>query len=128
MKYETFDLSTVQADDRQPKKAKLFDADGTGAWRGHVMGEVLGSENTILAYGNDTIGEGPALHVHPYDETFVVLQGRARFYVGEHVIDAEAGDVVFGPKGVPHRFENLGPGRLQTLDIHNGRKWYQVNL
>ena len=128
MAYETFDLSAVQTDGRQPTKAKLFDAAGTGAWRGYVLGDDLGAENTILAYGNDTVGEGPALHVHPYDETFIVVEGRARFHVGDRVIDAEAGDVVFGPKGVPHRFENLGPGRLQTLDIHNCRKWYQVNL
>ncbi|WP_246041302.1 cupin domain-containing protein [Peteryoungia ipomoeae] len=120
MPYETFDLNTVQPDDRQPTKAKLFDATGSGAWRGCVPGNDLGGENTILAYGNDTVGEGPALHVHPYDETFIVIEGRARFYVGDQVIDAEAGDVVFGPKGVPHRFENLGPRRSTFTTVGSG--------
>ena len=128
MKYDAFDLDAVKPDGRTPTKAKLFDPAAPGAWRGHVFGEALGGENTILAYGNDTVGEGPALHVHPYDETFVIIAGRARFYVGDQVIDAEAGDVVFGPKGVPHRFENLGPGRLQTIDIHSAPRWAQVNV
>lgn len=83
---------------------------------------------TVLAYGNDTVGMGPVLHMHPYDETFVVVMGRARFFVGDQVIDAEAGDVVFGPKGLPHRFENLGPGRLQTIDIHHSPRWLQVDV
>ena len=38
------------------------------------------------------MGEGPTLHVHPYDEVFTIQKGRARFTVGDQVIDAEAGD------------------------------------
>jgi mannose-6-phosphate isomerase-like protein (cupin superfamily) len=93
-----------------------------------VNGETFDGPVTVLTYGNDTPGEGPPLHIHPYDETFVVVQGRARFYVGDTVIDAEAGEVVLGPKAVPHRFENLGPGRLQTIDIHHSARWIQTNL
>ena len=44
------------------------------------------------------------------------------------MIEAEAGDVVFGPKGLPHRFENLGPGRLQSIDIHHAPQWLQVDV
>jgi mannose-6-phosphate isomerase-like protein (cupin superfamily) len=83
---------------------------------------------TVLAYGTDKVGEGPRLHVHPYDETFIVTEGRARFFVGEVTLDASKGDVVFGPKGVPHRFENLGPGRLQTIDVHHSATWIQTDL
>lgn len=82
----------------------------------------------MLAYGNDSIGEGPKLHVHPYDGLFVILEGRARFFVGDDVIDAEAGEVVLGPEGVPCRFEDRGPGRLQTIDIHIGPRWLQADL
>ena len=38
------------------------------------------------------------------------------------------GEVVLGPAGVPHRFENLGPGRLQTVDIHHSPRWIQTDL
>lgn len=128
MKYEPFDLAAVQADDRPAQKSQLFDPLLKGPWRGHILGDALGAQSTVLAYGTDVVGEGPPLHIHPYDELFIVVKGRARFFVGEEIIDAEAGDVVLGPKGLPHRFENLGPGRLQTLDIHHGGRWFQINL
>ena len=82
----------------------------------------------MLAYGTDKTGVGPRLHVHPYDETFIVVEGRARFYVGDTVLDASAGEIVFGPAGVPHKFENLGPGRLQTIDVHHSPTWIQTDL
>lgn len=123
-----FDPSTASPDGRKPAKAKLFDGTLPGPFRGSVNGETLDTQITVLTYGNDEPGTGPALHIHPYDEVFVVQQGRARFFVGDDVIDAVAGEVVFGPAAVPHRFINLGPGRLQTLDIHLSPKWIQTNL
>nr|WP_202842364.1 cupin domain-containing protein [Luteimonas saliphila] len=99
-----------------------------GPWRGSIEGVALGGAVTVLAYGTDTPGAGPRLHVHPYDETFIVIEGRARFFVGEATIDVAAGEVVLGPAGVPHRFENLGPGRLQTIDIHHSPCWIQTDL
>src|SRR3954451_7163779 len=53
---------------------------------------------TLLRYVTDVVGEGPALHVHPYDEIFMITEGRARFIVGDRTIDAEAGDVGFGSR------------------------------
>lgn len=123
-----FDPATVKPDGRPAKKVRLFDPAIGGPWRGSVPGLTLGGQNTVLTYGTDTVGAGPRLHVHPYDETFIVTEGRARFFVGEAMLDAEAGDVVFGPAGVPHRFENLGPGRLQTIDIHHSPEWIQTDL
>jgi mannose-6-phosphate isomerase-like protein (cupin superfamily) len=123
-----FDPAALKPDGRLPAKARLHDPALAGPWRGFVNGETFDGPVTVLAYGNDTPGEGPRLHVHPYDETFIVIEGRARFFVGDAVIDAEAGEVVFGPKAVPHRFENLGPGRLQTIDIHHSPRWLQTDL
>ncbi len=123
-----FDPDTVEPDGRPPAKAVLFDVQTSAPWRGFVNGEALGGQVTVLTYGTDIAGEGPRLHVHPYDETFIVISGRARFFVGDQVIDAAAGDVVLGPKGVPHRFENAGPGRLQTIDIHHSPRWIQTDL
>lgn len=123
-----FDPATVTPDGRQPAKVTLFDGSLPGPHRGSVNGETLPTQVTILAYGNDEPGAGPVLHVHPYDEIFMIQQGRGRFYVGDQVIDAEAGEVVLGPAGVPHRFENLGPGRFQNLSVHLSPKWIQTNL
>ena len=123
-----YDPKTVQPNGRPPAKATLFDSKAPAPWRGFLNGETLGGPVTVLTYGTDVPGEGPRLHVHPYDETFVITEGRARFFVGETVIDAVAGEVVLGPKGVPHRFENLGPGRLQTIDMHHSPRWIQADL
>ena len=111
-------------------------ADGFRARLAQAMGDSGLSQSALarrIGVDRSTIsqlltGDGPRLHVHPYDETFVVLTGAARFFVGDAVIDASAGEVVFGPAGLPHRFENLGPGRLQTLDIHHSPRWIQTDL
>ena len=128
MSRRDFDPATVTPDGRPPSKVRLFDGTLAGPYRGSVNGAALGTGVTVLTYGNDEPGTGPALHVHPYDGVFVVTQGRARFFVGDEMIDAEAGETVLGPAGVPHRFVNLGPGRLQTIDIHHSPRWIQTNL
>lgn len=128
MARKDYDPASAPPDGHPPKRARLFDPDGEGPWDGSLEGLKLGSGVTVLAYGTDTVGEGPCLHVHPYDETFVVVAGRARFTVGDATIEAGAGEIVFGPAGMPHKFESLGPGRLQTIDIHHSPHWIQTDL
>ena len=123
-----FDPATVEADGRPASQARLFDPAQGGPWRGSLDGIALGGPVTVFAYGTDEIGAGPRLHVHPYDETFIIIEGHARFTVGDTTLDAHAGEVVLGPAGVPHTFKNLGPGRLQTIDIHHSPRWIQTDL
>ncbi len=96
--------------------------------RGLLEGKSINTGVTLIRFVTDVVGDGPTLHVHPYDEIFTIQEGRARFTVGDQVIDAEAGDVVFGPANVPHGYQNLGPGRLDSLDIHLSSEWIQFNL
>lgn len=113
----------------EPVKVKSQDwQKKTGPLRGLLEGKSLQTNVTLIRYVTDKIGEGPTLHVHPYDEIFTITEGRARFIVGDKVIDAEAGDIVFGPADVPHGYQNLGPGRLDSLDIHLSPEWIQFNL
>ena len=63
-------------------------------------------------------GDGPALHRHPYSETFAVQAGRARFEVGGRPVEAVAGDVLVVAPGTAHAFRALGPERLQMVAIH----------
>jgi quercetin dioxygenase-like cupin family protein len=93
-----------------------------------LEGKTVNTGITLIRYVTEVVGEGPALHVHPYDEIFTITEGRARFTVGDQVIDAEAGDVVLGPANIPHGYQNLGPGRLDSLDIHLSPEWIQFNL
>ncbi len=113
------------------KPQKLLSADWQNpgeALRGLFEGKAVGTGLTLIRYVTDVVGEGPTLHVHPYDEVFTIQEGRARFTVGDEVIDAEAGDLVFGPANVPHGYQNLGPGRLDSLDIHLSAEWIQFDL
>lgn len=98
------------------------------ALRGLLEGKNVNTGITLIRYVTDIAGQGPTLHVHPYDEIFTITEGRARFTVGDQVIDAEAGDIVLGPANIPHGYQNLGPGRLDSLDIHLSPEWIQFNL
>jgi quercetin dioxygenase-like cupin family protein len=50
-------------------------------------------------------GFASPLHIHrAEDEFFVVLSGEVRVKHGEDVIEAVAGSLVHGPRGVPHAF------------------------
>lgn len=97
-------------------------------WKGVLEGKKIGTGVTVLFYATDDIGEGPRWHVHPYDELFIVRNGRALFTVGGKKIEAETGDVLLGPANVPHKYHNMGPGRLETTDIHVSDRWIQTDL
>ena len=101
-------------------------ASGEAPWSGRVEGADLGTAVTVLFYTTDEIGAGPKLHVHDYDEVFIVREGRALFTVGAQKIAAGAGDVLFAPAHVPHKFHNVGPGRLETTDIHLSDRFVQT--
>jgi quercetin dioxygenase-like cupin family protein len=54
----------------------------------------------------DPPGVEAPLHVHRReDEAFWVLDGDVTFEVGGTTIEASAGDLVFGPRNVPHRYK-----------------------
>lgn len=87
----------------------------------------LGSLAVIKATAQDTGGlfslveitEPPGaaapLHVHRReDEGFLLLDGEATFHVGEAVLPARAGDFVFGPRDIPHRYD-VGPNGARML-------------
>ncbi|MGH3148313.1 MAG: cupin domain-containing protein [Rubrobacter sp.] len=63
-------------------------------------------------------GTGPELHRHPYEETFIILEGEGRYTVGEVEIEAGAGEIVVVPADTPHKFVNTGEERLRQVNIH----------
>lgn len=81
------------------------------------QGHPYGAGISFLLVDNEP-GQGPALHVHPYPETWVVRGGRALIRAGEEEIEAGPGDVVVVGPETPHGFCNLGPGRLEVVCIH----------
>jgi quercetin dioxygenase-like cupin family protein len=86
-----------------------------------------GSAISYFLVDNDP-GQGPDLHRHPYPETWIVLEGEARFTVGDDQIIASAGDTLTGPAGIWHGFKNCGTGRLRVVNIHPSDTIIQENL
>ncbi|MEM8504899.1 MAG: cupin domain-containing protein [Cyanobacteria bacterium P01_D01_bin.1] len=97
-------------------------------WKGLIEGEKIGTGLTVLFYATEEVGAGPKWHVHPYDELFIVRTGRALFTVGDRKIEASSGDVLLGPANIPHKYHNLGPGLLESTDIHLSDRWIQTDL
>ena len=63
-----------------------------------------GGQMTIVEVTEHAGAEAP-LHVHHRDdEGFWILEGEVTFEVGDETIEARAGDYVFAPRGIPHRF------------------------
>ena len=100
-----------------------------GRWSGRVEGKDLGGTAcTILFVSIDAPGKGASLHWHPYDEVFIVREGRALYQIGEETTEAGPGDILLGPARVPHRFTTLPGGRFESVDIHLSPEWIQHDL
>ncbi len=115
--------------ERKPVILKRKDwASDDRLWRGRFEGTDIGTRVTVLFFATERVWHGPRWHVHPYDEIFIMRTGRALFTIGEEKIQAEAGDILLGPAEIPHKYENLGPGLLETTDIHVSERWIQTDL
>ena len=73
-------------------------------------------------------GEGPRLHRHPYEETFILLSGTATFTVGDETMTPAPGHVLIVPANAPHKFVNAGDTRLQQVSIHSAPEMVQEYL
>jgi mannose-6-phosphate isomerase-like protein (cupin superfamily) len=68
-------------------------------------------------------GGGPRLHQHPYEEVFVILEGRATYTVGSTMLEATAGQIIVAPANTAHKFINSGGGPLRQIDIHASERF-----
>jgi mannose-6-phosphate isomerase-like protein (cupin superfamily) len=82
-----------------------------------LEGEPYNAGISVILVDNEP-GQGPALHLHPYPETWVIRSGRALITAGEEEIEAGPGDIVVVESDTPHGFRNLGPTRLEIVCIH----------
>jgi mannose-6-phosphate isomerase-like protein (cupin superfamily) len=82
-----------------------------------IRGEDHGASVSLILDESEP-GQGPRLHRHAYDETWVIQQGNITFQVGQERLKAGPGDVAIIPSGTPHKFTNDGPGRSKIVCIH----------
>ena len=103
--------------------AHVAPGEGKSLW---VVGDLI----TLKLVGRDTGGActvleeitppqgGPPPHIHGHeDETLYVLEGELEFLIGERTIPATAGDVFYGPRGVPHTWKNVGTTPSRVLGV-----------
>jgi mannose-6-phosphate isomerase-like protein (cupin superfamily) len=63
-------------------------------------------------------GRAVELHVHPYAETFLLLEGRGRWTRGEDVVELEPEGMIVVPPDTPHGFRNVGDVPLLVVSVH----------
>lgn len=101
--------------DRFDKSITLFEGDTfyTKVSTQDTDGDMYVFESTRIKEG------GPILHTHyDTDEWWYVLQGEFLIKVGDRTYNAKAGDVVFGPRKVPHTFAKVGQGEAKVMICH----------
>src|SRR4051794_34008733 len=87
------------------------------------------SPTALLFQGRDDIdvsifvtsyerGQGVGLHVHPYAEVFVVMEGTAAFTVGDEQLAVAAGNKLIAPPATPPRLEGAGGDTLGVVSVH----------
>jgi quercetin dioxygenase-like cupin family protein len=58
---------------------------------------------------------GPPLHSHDFDEAFYILDGELIFQLGNRKGTANAGELVFARRGLPHTVANPGANPARYL-------------
>lgn len=110
-------MHVLRANDRPPSKSRTV----------RFEGAAYGTDISFFAVDNEP-GQGPTLHIHPYPETWFVRSGRARLVAGEQTIEVGPGDIAVVPGGVPHKFTNIGDGRLVIFCVHATGTMVQEDL
>jgi quercetin dioxygenase-like cupin family protein len=110
-------MSTTTTEPRTP--TAQADQGEARWWWGNLATIKLTGEDT---HGGLTVVElimGPGRmtppHVHHREEeTFLITRGQLTFQIGEDEIEAGPGDLVVGPRDIPHRF-TAGPDGATVL-------------
>ena len=95
-----------------------------GSRTARFEGEPYGSGVSFFLVDNDP-GQGPALHRHPYSETWLVLEGEAVISADGVDIEARKGDIVVVSAETAHKFRNTGGDRLELMCIHASPRMIQ---
>lgn len=76
-----------------------------------------GSDGISVLEHRASKGDSPPLHIHhDEDEIFHVLEGEVRYRVGNQERRAGPGEILLGPKGIPHTYRvESSEARMLTI-------------
>jgi quercetin dioxygenase-like cupin family protein len=63
-------------------------------------------------------GKGPKKHRHPYEETFVILDGEIEVIVDDQTQTVSTAKIVMVPANTWHEFKNRSDKLVQMVNIH----------
>ncbi len=64
------------------------------------------------------VGAAVPLHVHPYPETFVLLERQGPLDPRRDVVELEPEQLIVVPPDTPHGFRNVGEEPLLVVSVH----------
>jgi mannose-6-phosphate isomerase-like protein (cupin superfamily) len=73
-------------------------------------------------------GRAVELHVHPYSETFLLLEGSGRWTAGDVVTELEPNGMIVVPPQTPHGFRNIGDVPLLVVSVQESGTLEQTFL
>lgn len=87
---------------------------------GGVVRVIAGAPSTDGSFSivevTEPPGSGAPLHTHHAEaEAFYVLGGEIQLTCGEQTVTARAGDFVYAPRGIPHKYAVVGDRPARTL-------------
>ena len=106
----------------KPKSAHLREADFPkisrvgGATTTQLVTPACGASAFLSGFTDIPPGAAIPLHYHDCEEAVLVVSGQATVEVDGETFPASAGDVVWQPEMIPHRFIN--PSQTETLRIY----------
>jgi quercetin dioxygenase-like cupin family protein len=114
----------IEAGNPQEARIVLSPNEGETVWlRKLGIRFMIGGEQT---QGNFALVEHPIkpralaapMHTHRHEDEYTyVLEGEIGIQIGEEVLVARSGDLVFKPRGVPHAFWNATDALARALEI-----------
>jgi mannose-6-phosphate isomerase-like protein (cupin superfamily) len=103
-------------------KRRIADLPGDPTAR-EFLGHHHGDVPISLILIDHAPGDGPALHLHDYDEVIIVIEGEMTVTDGTTTVVVTAGEIAIAPARRPHAFTNTGTGRLRSIDIHTNNSF-----
>jgi mannose-6-phosphate isomerase-like protein (cupin superfamily) len=73
-------------------------------------------------------GRAIEMHVHPYSETFVLLEGQGRWTVGNTVVELHPDQLLVVPADTPHGLRNVGEAPLLVVSVQESGTLEQTFL
>lgn len=88
-----------------------------GEFTHRLTGDQYGFQTLSFIVTETHPGGGPGLHVHDVEEAHVLLEGTARYRVGDSTFSVQAPYVARVPAGVPHTFVNAGSEPFKLIAV-----------